>query len=281
MNIDRSPFAPRQCRQEDLDSMSISLSVIMIVKNDSLRFRRALSSVLAQKTERLEIIVIDGGSTDGTLNEIAAHQDQLHYWESGLDKGIADAFNRGIAQARGEFIAILNSDDTWEPDTLRRVLDARKSHPQASVLCGAVRYLDPDSGYSYTRYPDPTALKLRMWVFHPALFVSRASYARVGGYEPQYTHAMDSEWCHRALTHGEKFEVVPAVLANMSLGGLSDRDFTVSLRQYRDSVICHGLCGRLEAWAYYTFFLTVKKTMLFPLLNPIKRLRDRFNHRNG
>lgn len=261
--------------------MSTSLSVIMIVRNDRLRFRRALASVLAQKTKELEIIVIDGGSTDGTLDEIEAHRDHLHYWESGLDKGIADAFNRGIAQARGELIATLNSDDTWEPDTLRLVQDARRKHPEASVLCGAVRYLAPDSGYGYTRYPDPAALKYRMWVFHPSLFVSRAAYARVGGYEPQYSHAMDSEWCHRALARGERFEVIPAVLANMSLGGLSDRDFAVSLRQYRDSVIRNGLCGRFEAWIYYAFFLTVKKAMQLPLLNPIKRLRDRLIHRSG
>lgn len=261
--------------------MSISLSVIMIVRNDRLRFRRSIYSVLAQKTEELEIIVIDGGSTDGTLDEITACQDQLHYWESGLDKGIADAFNRGIAQARGEMIATLNSDDTWEPDTLRLVQDARKRHPEASVLCGAVRYLDPDSGYSYTRYPNPAELKFRMWVFHPSLFVSHAAYARIGGYEPRYSHAMDSEWCHRALARGERFEVIPAVLANMSLGGLSDRDYTVSLQQYRDSVIRNGLCGRVEAWIYYAFFLTVKKAMQLPLLNPIKRLRDRLIHRNG
>ncbi|MBB2496858.1 glycosyltransferase family 2 protein [Aquipseudomonas ullengensis] len=255
--------------------MSVSLSVIMIVKNDRLRFRRALSSVLAQKTAELEIIVIDGGSTDSTREEIAAHKDQLHYWESGLDKGIADAFNRGIAQARGEFIATLNSDDTWEPDTLRLVQEAQQQNPQASVLCGAVRYLDPDSGYSYVRYPNPAALKFRMWVFHPSLFVSRAAYARVGGYEPQYSHAMDSEWCHRALARGEKFEVIPAVLANMSLGGLSDRDFVISLRQYRDSVMRNGLCGPVEAWTYYLLFLGLKKAMLAPLMQPVKKLRDR------
>ncbi len=259
--------------------MSISLSVIMLVKNDRLRFSRALSSVLAQKTEALEIIVIDGGSTDGTLDEIAAHQDLLHYWESGLDKGIADAFNRGIAQARGEFIATLNSDDTWEPDTLRLVQEARQRHPQASVLCGAVRYLDPDSGYGYARYPDPSALKYRMWVFHPSLFISRAAYARVGGYAPQYSHAMDSEWCHRALARGEKFEVIPAVLANMSLGGLSDRDFVTSLQQYRDSVIRNGLCSRLEAWTYYAFFLSLKKIMQLPVLLPVKKLRDQLTRK--
>jgi glycosyltransferase involved in cell wall biosynthesis len=254
--------------------MSISFSVIMVVRNDRLRFRRALASVLAQKTGALEIIVIDGGSTDGTLDEITAHQEQLHYWESGLDKGIADAFNRGIAQARGELIAILNSDDTWEPDTLRLVQEARRQNPDASALCGAVRYLDPASGYSYTRYPAPGALKYRMWVFHPSLFVSRAAYARVGGYEPQYSHAMDSEWCHRALAQGEQFAVVPAVLANMSLGGLSDRDFTISLQQYRDSVIRHGLCNRLEAWSYYLFFMSMKNLMQMPLLRPLKKLRD-------
>lgn len=255
--------------------MSISFSVIMIVRNDRLRFRRALASVLVQKTKALDIIVIDGGSTDGTVDEILAHQGQLHYWESGHDTGIADAFNRGIAKARGEFIAILNSDDTWEPDTLRQVEEARRQYPHASVLCGAVRYLEPASGYSYIRYPNPGALKYRMWVFHPSMFVARAAYARVGGYEPQYSHAMDSEWCHRALACGEQFAVVPAVLATMSLGGLSDRDFKISLQQYRDSVMRNGLCNRLEAWIYYSFFLVLKRLMLSPMLLPVKRIRDR------
>lgn len=257
--------------------MSISFSVIMIVRNDKLRFQRALASVLAQKTDALEIIVIDGGSTDGTLDEIKAHQEQLHYWESGLDKGIADAFNRGIAHAQGEFIAILNSDDTWEPDTLNVINMARKKHPEASVLCGAVRYLNPASGYSYIRHPNPNALKYRMWVFHPSLFVSRVAYARVGGYDSQYTHAMDAEWCHRALTSGERFAAIPAVLATMSLGGLSDRDFTTSLWQYRQSVILHKLCSKLEAWIYYLFFLNLKKAMQTPFLHSLKKVRDTFS----
>lgn len=259
--------------------MSISLSIIMVVKNDRHRFRRALSSVLEQMTDELEVIVIDGGSTDGTLEVIKARAQHLAYWETGQDSGIADAFNRGIQQATGDVVAILNSDDHWMPETLSLVREHALRFPDVSVFYGAVRYEDPVSGYAYVRTPRLASLKYRMWLFHPAIFVRRDAYTRVGLYDTRFTHAMDAEWCHRALSAGERFQEIPAVLASMSLGGVSDRDYRTSLAQYRDSVIRHGLCGRLEGWLYYAFYLGIKQAMRFPALAPLKRLRDSWLNR--
>lgn len=231
---------------------------------DSLKFEPGL----------LEIIVIDGGSIDGTVDEIIRRDADIAYWETGKDQGIADAFNRGIAQATGEFIAILNSDDYWQPDTLQQLLVARQSQLDADIFYGAVRYVDQVSGYAYTRSPCLAAMKYRMWLFHPAMFVRRSSYQRVGLYDPAYTHAMDSEWCHRAIAAGEMFCEIPAVLANMSLGGVSDREYKISLQQYRHSLIRNNICNKPEAFAYYFFFGTLKHLMRQRWMQPLKRLRD-------
>jgi GT2 family glycosyltransferase len=260
--------------------MPASLSVIFPVLNNRTGFCSAIDPIIDLQANDIELIVIDGGSNDGTLDEIKRREKHLSYWESGLDSGIADAFNRGISRCTGEFIAILNSDDHWTPQTLDLFRQYRERFPEASVFFGSIRYRDPSSGYSYVRNPKLQALKYRMWLFHPAMIVRRRAYERIGNYDTTVTHAMDSEWSHRALAAGERFIQIPEVLAEMSLGGLSDRDFAISLRQYRDSVIRHQLCRRSEAWIYYTFFLGLKRVMQVPVLQPVKRLRDRLIRRS-
>jgi len=126
------------------------------------------------------------------------------------------------------------------------------------------------------RRPYLANMHKRMSIFHPAIFIRRSCYQKVGNYDCRYTHAMDSEWCHRAIAAGMKFHEVPAVLATMSLGGVSDIEYKQSLKQYRNSVIHHKLTNPLTAYFYYYFYLTVKTVMRFPFMRPIKLLRDRF-----
>lgn len=251
------------------------LTVVLPVLNNASGLRRALESVLSQTVEgELQLIVIDGGSVDGTLEVIHAFADRIDYWETGLDSGIADAFNRGIAQARGEIVGILNSDDQLLPGALAKVLDTARVEPAAEVFCGAICYMDPDRDYRYVRWPSLTELHRRMTLFHPALFVRRSTYARVGVYDPAYTQAMDAEWCHRALQAGCRFQMIPSVLAEMSLGGLSDRHFVRSLVQYRRSVLAHDLASTPVATFWFLLYLGRRLMMQIPLLHPVKRWRD-------
>ncbi len=256
--------------------MKITLSVILPVLNNRAGFVNAIDPLIKLEDPGVELVVIDGGSTDGTLEEIRLRERYLAYWESGKDSGIGDAFNRGILHSRGEFVAILNSDDCWEPHTLQLFKQYREQYPEASVFYGAIRYMDAIRSYDYVRTPRLATLKYRMSLFHPAMFIRRTAHERVGLYDTRFTHAMDSEWCHRAYARQEHFQEIPAVLANVSLGGVSDREYLMSLQQYRDSVILNRLCTTTEAWCYFFFFATVKWAMRLPLLAPIKRTRDRF-----
>jgi glycosyltransferase len=152
----------------------------------------------------------------------------------------------------------LNSDDTWFSDTVRHVEAAVTQDPHADIYYGQIRYLDPLTGRSYIRSPDLSRMKQRMNLFHPAMYVRKTGYERVGGYSTDYRLAMDSEWCHRALQAGLRFHRVDSVLATMRLGGQSDKDFRGSLLEYRASLLCHGLSGRLAAGYYFTKYYLLK-----------------------
>jgi glycosyltransferase involved in cell wall biosynthesis len=254
--------------------MKTKLSFVLPVLNNADGFRLAIESILVQSNLTVELIVIDGGSNDGTIDVIKSFSDKIAYWESGLDSGIADAFNRGIKRVTGDVVGILNSDDVLEPDALRHLIEVVEQQPEADVYYGAIRYYDPVLESAYIRNPDLSQMYWRMSVFHPATFIRRSCYERVGLYDCDYTHAMDSEWCHRAMASGMKFGEVPKVLATMALGGVSDTEYRKSLQQYRDSVIKYGLAKPIAAYFYYSFYLFVKTIMRFPIMRPIKRVRD-------
>ena len=234
------------------------MSVVVAVKNNPTGLAATLSSLERQDAAALQVIAIDGGSTPPTLEVLDRFGDLLAYRESGLDSGIADAFNRGIAQATGHYVAILNSGDTWTADTLARVRDGAGAAGCPDVLHGDVRFVRSD-GSTYVVRSDRTRHHQRAYLFHPALFVRRDCYASVGGYDSRYLLAMDAEWCHRAMVKGVRFAAVDAVLANMELGGISDSRYAEALREFRRSVIGHGLASPAAAWFHYLRVLAGKR----------------------
>jgi glycosyltransferase involved in cell wall biosynthesis len=259
--------------------MQYFLSIITPVLNNRDGFIKTFDSIGCDPT-MMEIIVIDGGSTDGTVDEIIRRESDISYWETGKDSGIADAFNRGISAAKGEFIVILNSDDFWEPGVMAHLKSANKENPDADVFYGALRFIDNEKNYRYVRFPDISKMKYRMSLFHPAMIVRKRCYQEIGFYDENYTHAMDSEWCHRAIKKGKVFCEIPFVLANMSLGGVSDRDYHISLSQYRDSLIKNRLSNRYIAYLFYYLNLVQKKVIRLPFFYPLKLVKDRFFHKN-
>src|ERR1044072_3693479 len=100
-----------------------TVSIITVVFNAEKHLEQTINSVLAQTFTDIEYIIIDGGSTDGSVGIIKKYEGQLSYWISEKDKGIADAFNKGITRATGEIIGLINADDWYEPDTVRLVVE--------------------------------------------------------------------------------------------------------------------------------------------------------------
>ena len=247
------------------------VSVIVAVKDDAAGLERTLVSITNQPNIA-EIIVIDGGSTDGSVDIVRAYQAQIHFWETGLDSGISDAFNRGIAHSTGDLVAILNAGDEWYPDILPRISDAAEQHPQV-IIHGSIEFLRPGGHPSHVIRPESGRLARRMSVFHPTLFVPRTVYSEVGEYSTSYQYAMDCEWVHRAVQYGVGFHEIQGPLARMELGGRSDIRYWRSLSEYRKSVVTHGLCGSVKAG--YFFFLglfrkTVARVFLLEKIRPLR-----------
>jgi len=252
------------------------VSIVIVVLNNREGFKGTIESVLQNERQLdLELIVIDGGSSDGTLDLIEKYSQNLSYWETGKDLGIANAFNRGIREAKGYLITLLNSGDYWEKDTLKKIYNLYNSDSSFDIYCGSVRYVDTKSGYNYIRHPNISNMKKRMSIFHPSMFVSRICYEEIGGYDESMTLAMDSEWCHRALVNNKKFKTIDKVLANMTLGGVSDTRYFFSLKQYRDSVIKYKLLSPFMANVFFVYYLIFKTLLRIKFFIPIKKILDK------
>jgi glycosyltransferase involved in cell wall biosynthesis len=160
--------------------------------------RETLESVLGQGYPRLEYLVVDGGSTDGTVEILKEYQgrrpDRLR-WISEPDRGQSDAVNKGLRHTRGEIVGWLSSDDLYEPGAIQKVVDAFGRAPAAGMLYGKARYID-ELGHDIGPYPilapfDWHLLAHNCYICQPAAFVRRGALEDVGGLDPGLQYCMD------------------------------------------------------------------------------------------
>lgn len=194
------------------------VSIITVCKNSAKTIEKTLKSVELQKYSPIEYIVIDCVSHDETI-DIIRSSPAVSRWVSEPDNGVADAFNKGLSLASGDWVGILNADDWYEIDTVATMV---QYIDHADVIHGAVRYWR-DDGTSQIFYPNQAVLRREMSINHPSVFVKRSVYEDVGGFDQSFRFAMDYELLLRILKSNYRFYCVPGVvLANMRCGGLSD-----------------------------------------------------------
>ena len=156
---------------------------------------QTIRSVLGQGYPSLEYFIIDGGSQDGSLDIIQRYQDQLSYWVSEPDLGQTDAINKGFDRARGDFLAWLNSDDTYEPRALFEMVDFFETHPEVGMVYGSTLYID-ETGTPVGQYParQTSYRGLRQGVntiSQQAMFFRSKLWDMVGPLDPTFYYAMD------------------------------------------------------------------------------------------
>jgi GT2 family glycosyltransferase len=222
----------------------ISLAVVTVVRNGMPGIARCLESIDLPGVRQ---VVVDGGSTDGTVTAIRSRSARLAWWCSEPDRGISDAFNKGIKHADASVIGILNADDWYEPHALAAVRRAF-SESDAEVVHGRVRYWQ-DGVPLRTADGNHRALRHSGSVNHPSVFVRQEVYQRLGGFDLSYRYAMDYELMLRWLVAGVRFRYLPMILANMSLGGISDTQRLQALREVRRAQRLH--LGRTVADAQH------------------------------
>ena len=210
------------------------LSIITPSLNNVRSIEKTISSVIGQSGVDFEYIIVDGGSTDGTLDVIRAHEGKINYWISEPDRGISHAFNKGIGLANGDIIGILNVGDWYEPDTLKNVVDAFSSHPDVDVVCGALEFWEEGAAQLHC-HSNPEALDKETSVYHPTMFVRKSSYVKYGVFDEGFRYAMDYELMLRFKQQGAKFLTLEKTLANMSLDGISYHNWYAGLKEVRNA----------------------------------------------
>ncbi len=208
-----------------------SISVITVVYNNRDNFIKTLENIKNQSYKNIEYIVIDGGSTDGTLEVIKSNNQYIKKWISEKDKGIYDAMNKGINLAEGEYICFMNAGDVFhDSDTLKKIFD---SCEDADVYYGDTELVD-ETGKSWgnrqlKKTPENLTWKSMidgMVVTHQS-FVIRKSLIEM--YDLKYIHCADIDWTIKVLKKANKICNTKLIITTFLMGGYSRKNTVKSL----------------------------------------------------
>jgi glycosyltransferase involved in cell wall biosynthesis len=193
------------------------LSIVTPSYNQGPFLEAAIRSVLDQDYPRLEYLVIDGGSTDGSVDIIHNYADRLAWWVSERDRGQASAVNRGLARATGDIIGWLNSDDVYLPGCFDAVVDAFRRNPSVDVVYGDFDYIDRDGNLLLHKKEIPIDLSIMLFgrshVCQPTVFLRRSVIECVGPLDERLHYSLDWDWFWRIGTAGHTFHQVRRPLA--------------------------------------------------------------------
>jgi glycosyltransferase involved in cell wall biosynthesis len=211
------------------------LSVITIVYNNVSHIERTLLSVLNQTYPHIEYIVIDGASTDGTLQVIEKYKDRIAKLISEPDKGIYDAMNKGLTHATGEYVLFMNSgDEIYAPETVANVFASANN---ADIYYGETEMInEKGESLGQRRHKAPEkftwrSFKYGMCVSHQAIYVKRSL---VEPYDPRYQLSADIDWIIRAAKKAKTIVNVNQYVAKYLVGGMSKAKHRQSLLERFD-----------------------------------------------
>jgi len=221
------------------------VSIITVVYNGIKYMEQTILSVLGQSYDNIEYIIIDGGSTDGTVEIIKQYEDKINYWVSEADDGIYDAMNKGLAKVTGEIVGIINADDWYEKDAVSIVVDTFDKK-NTDVVHGSMRIVK-ESGESFVKiaYDDIGNLKKGMLLNHPTVFVKKSLYEKYGIFDTSYRIVADWELMMRWFSKDVDFAPTKETLANFRMGGVSSehlkRSFLEKHRVRQEHKVCSGI----------------------------------------
>jgi glycosyltransferase involved in cell wall biosynthesis len=200
-------------------------SIIVPVLNSRATLRRCLDSILGQNNAAFELVVVDGGSTDGGVDILREYDDRIAFWESRPDGGVYPAFNRGIGHAKGDWLYFLGADDwLWSDDVLQKLTPHLSSaYPQYRVVYGQVMYVNR-KGEPITPLNEPWPKFRRHFLqghmlSHQSVFHHRTLFEEHGPFNETFRVAGDYEFLLRELAHRDALFVPDLIIAGYQHGG--------------------------------------------------------------
>ncbi|MBW4513572.1 MAG: glycosyltransferase [Scytonematopsis contorta HA4267-MV1] len=200
----------------------MKISIVTPVYNTASTLEKTIQSVINQsRISELEYIIVDGGSTDGSIEIIERYLDKISVFISEKDKGVYDAMNKGISLATGDVIGIINADDWYNEGALQSIENIFIQQPDTSIVYSPIdNYVD--SKYVNTFYPGSLDnLIFKFILNHPSCFIRKSIYEQIGLFNLSYKIAADYDLIFRAYISGAKFQFIDTPLASYSLNGMT------------------------------------------------------------
>jgi len=251
-------------------SDKILLSIITVVYNGAQYLEKTIQSVVNQTYDNIEYIIIDGGSTDGSVDIIKKYTDKINYWISEKDKGIFDAMNKGLQNVNGEFVAFMNAGDYYELEACAEMVMVMKQYLGVDVFYGDTNLIISTLKfkYGYKIYPTPTIddnILIAPLFCHQSSFVRREMFDKYGSFD---NVGIAGDWLHfvTLYNNGAKFKYVNKPIANYLEGGAS-----TTVKGFRESFLYKRKFGTFRKKDYLTlFFFYIKDNYVFRnIINPL------------
>ena len=232
------------------------ITVIIAVFNGEKYLQQCIDSVANQTYVDRQIIVVDGGSYDNTLKIIKLNQEKLSYWVSELDKGIYDAWNKGLKQASGDWICFIGADDyLMDPGVLKKLSYQLSLVPEnIKIAYGQIMIIDAAGSALYALGESWGSLKKRfqqlMCLPHPAVMHRRSLFATHGMFDESFRIAGDYELLLRELKEGEAQFLPDIVVTAMRQGGISSNPANnlIALQEVRCAQTKNGVSTLKVHW---------------------------------
>lgn len=205
------------------------VSVVTVVFNNHNTIADTIDSILNQSYQKIEYIIIDGGSTDGTIDIINSYGNRISKFISEPDDGMYDALNKGIQLASGEIIGLLNSDDFFCDNFVIEKIVKSFSENEIESVFGDVQYVDPDNINKVVRYYSSkffriSKFRLGFMPAHPSFYAKRDLFSKYGLYKKNYKIAADFELVMRfLLINRVSFKYIEMPFVSMRTGGISNK----------------------------------------------------------
>src|SRR4030095_11846278 len=186
------------------------ITIVTPSYNQGRFLEQTILSVIGQQYPRLEYIIMDGGSTDNSVEIIKKYESQLTHWESEKDRGQAHALNKGFAMATGTIFGWINSDDFYLPGTLSFVAEQLDPHKPELLFGNCLHFVDNQPrayGSDVRREHEKRDLRLADYIIQPGSFWTRESWLKTGTLDESLHFGFDWDWFIRAMKAGVAFKV--------------------------------------------------------------------------
>ena len=225
---------------------NIKVSIVTPSFNQGQYLEKTINSVLSQDYDNLEYFIIDGGSTDNSVNIMKKYEKKISGWVSESDKGQSHAINKGINLCDGEIFGYINSDDYYEPELISNIVKIFIDNPNIDIIYGNFNYVDKDHLLLSNQYTIPFIPGIFIYDFdficQPASFWRKDVFDKCGTFNEELQYLMDYEFFLRCYKYGMNYKYVNRTIANLRLHSdcktiSGQRDFKIKYKKIRQDIL--------------------------------------------